>query len=156
MHVYHQTAGVRKSPRDGNGREPRRPGRSSSRKAPGSASLGVRPPQGPALQSPGRQPLSAGSRTLRPDTVRVHTRPTAPTGHLGPHHQLSPQPPPAGSLVASALFLHSVLLAGPVQSPPSFAMGRRAGPRLLCSLTPRSARSHALPASPALKNQPRQ
>lgn len=49
---------------------------------------------GPGSPVPWAPAAQCSSRTLRPDTVRVHTRPTAPTGHLGPHHQLSPQPPP--------------------------------------------------------------
>lgn len=52
---------------------------------------------GPGSPVPWAPVLRAGQgwqQDPQTDTVRVHTRPTAPTGHLSPHHQLSPQPPP--------------------------------------------------------------
>lgn len=151
MHVCHQTAGVRKSPRDGKGQELQSEG-------PRLCHPWGEAPSGPSSPVPSLgasvSVLAAGPSDRTPSGFTPGPRPPRGTWVLTtscPHsHRL------AGSLVASALFLHSVLLAGPVQSPPSFATGRRAGPRLLCSLTPRSARSHALPASPALKNRPRQ
>lgn len=52
---------------------------------------------GPGSPVPWAPVLRAGQgwqQDPQTDTVRVHTRPTAPMGHLSPHHQLSPQPPP--------------------------------------------------------------
>lgn len=111
---------------------------------------------GPVPWAPAAQHWQAGH--CRQDTSQHSHLVHCSTRHLTPHHHLSPQVPPC--------WLSSGLCSLPALGPAGRSStestlpshwGRRAGPQLLCSLSPSSPRMAwcpALPASLVLKNLP--